>query len=192
MVVGFTVVGIVTSLTTNATGSWLPLHLFLVGGLLSAMSATTQLLAVTWSASPPPAALAAGTQRWGLALGAVALVVGRETTRPWLAQLGAAAVLAAVAAMVPILWSIRLGATTPRFRPAIDAYMAAPRDRRVRTDPGRFAGISRTGAARWRTPPADRGVRHHRLVAIVGRRQHRRGGSVAGRPPSEGATASSL
>ncbi|HRD99680.1 MAG TPA: hypothetical protein PLV68_00175, partial [Ilumatobacteraceae bacterium] len=35
-------------------GWWLPLHLFVVGALLTAISAVTQMLAVTWSAAPAP------------------------------------------------------------------------------------------------------------------------------------------
>ena len=80
----FMAAAVVTGIAGVGAGWWLPLHLFVVGGLLSAISATTQMLAVTWSAAPAPRPLVAGAQRWALAVGAVALVVGRETDRTWM------------------------------------------------------------------------------------------------------------
>lgn len=107
------------------TGWWLPLHLFVVGGLLSAISAATQMLAVTWSAAPAPPRAAAVTQRWAVAVGAVALVVGRETDRTWLLVAGGATVVLAMLALGRILWWIRRRAVTDRFAPAIEAYVTA-------------------------------------------------------------------
>jgi hypothetical protein len=40
----------VATVVPHRTGAWLPLHLFLVGALLLAISGTTRLFAVTWSA----------------------------------------------------------------------------------------------------------------------------------------------
>jgi nitrite reductase (NO-forming) len=120
---GFMLAAVVAVVT--GSGWWLPLHLFVVGGLLSAISTTTQMLAVTWSASPAPTPLVAGIQRWSLALGVVALVVGHERDVRWLFIAGGAAVVAAMAALVPILWSVRQEAVTARYGPAIVAYVAA-------------------------------------------------------------------
>ncbi len=106
-------------------GWWSPLHLFAVGGLLGAISAVTPMLAVTWSAAPAPRTSVVTTQRWTLAAGAVALAVGREQDLASLTLLGGTAVTVSIAAMIPILWGIRRTATTPRFRPAIDAYLLA-------------------------------------------------------------------
>jgi len=75
---GFVVAAAVAGVAGVGGGWWVPLHLFAVGGLLSAISATTQMLAVTWSAAPAPRPSLAATQRWALAAGAVALVVGRQ------------------------------------------------------------------------------------------------------------------
>src|SRR5690606_21940873 len=72
----FVVAAGVAGITRLGAGWWLPLHLFVVGGLLSAISAATQMLAVTWSAAPAPRPLLAGSQRWALAAGAIALVAG--------------------------------------------------------------------------------------------------------------------
>jgi len=104
---------------------WLPLHLFVVGALLSAISAVTQMLAVTWSAAPAPRPLVAGAQRWVLAVGTVALVVGRETDRSLMFVAGGSTVVAAMLGLAAILLRIRQQAVTPRFAPAIEAYVAA-------------------------------------------------------------------
>lgn len=109
----------------DTAGRWLPLHLFLVGGLLSAISGATILLSVTWSAAPSPPALMAGTQRWLLAAGAVGVVAGREFDVDPLTVSGAVASAAALGMLGLILSSVRNGAVTRRFLPAIDGYLMA-------------------------------------------------------------------
>ncbi len=123
--VGFVVAAVVTAVARVGDGWWVPLHLFAVGALLSAISATTPMLAVTWSASPAPHRVVARAQRWCLAAGAVALVTGRQTDTTWLFVVGGGAVIAPVLALVPILLRVRKRAVTRRFAPAIEAYVAA-------------------------------------------------------------------
>ena len=122
---GFVLAAAVAGVTGLGTGWWLPLHLFVVGGLLSAVSATAQMLAVTWSAAPAPSRRLAAVQRWGLAAGTVLLVTGRETGRAPLLAAGGATVVAATVALAVILVGVHRRAVTPRFRPAIEAYVAA-------------------------------------------------------------------
>lgn len=123
--VAFVVAAIVAAVAGLGDGWWAPLHLFAVGALLSAISTVTQMLAVTWSSSPAPAARVAATQRWLLAAGAVALVAGHEADATWLFVAGGGAVIVAMLALVPILLSVRQHAVTPRFAPAIEAYVVA-------------------------------------------------------------------
>jgi hypothetical protein len=121
----FTMTAAITGVAGVGTGWWPALHLFVVGGLLSAISATTQMLAVTWSAGPPPRPAVAGTQRWALAVGTVALVVGRETDRQWLFVAGAVAAITSMLGLAAIVVHVRRRSVTDRFAPAIDAYVAA-------------------------------------------------------------------
>lgn len=104
-------------------GPWLPLHLFLVGGVLNAIAGAAQHLAVTWSASPAPADRLVRWQRGCLVAGAVAVAVGRTVDSAPVAVTGAGAVAAGLGFVVRALLTIRSGARTPRFRPAIDAYL---------------------------------------------------------------------
>ncbi len=123
--IGFVIAAVVAALAGVGSGWWVPLHLFVVGGLLSAISATTQMLAVTWATAPAPRPLVAGIQRWALAAGAVALVVGHQQDQTWLFTTGAVTVVLAVLALAPILIRIRNHAVTDRFSPALEAYAAA-------------------------------------------------------------------
>ncbi len=122
---GFVVAAVIAGLFRVGADWWLALHLFVVGGLLSAISAATQMLAVTWSAAPAPRPRVAAAQRWGLAAGAVALVVGRETDRTWMFVAGGTIGIAAMLGLAAILLHIRRQAVTPRFSPAVEAYVAA-------------------------------------------------------------------
>lgn len=123
--VAFAAVAIGAGVARVGSGWWVALHLFAVGGLLSAISATTQMLAVTWSAAPAPRPFVASVQRWTVAVGAVVLVVGRETGRAWMIVAGGVTVIAAMLGLAVILIRIRVQAVTPRFGPAIEAYVAA-------------------------------------------------------------------
>ncbi|HSP30350.1 MAG TPA: hypothetical protein VLN74_17510, partial [Ilumatobacteraceae bacterium] len=69
MTAAFVAAAVVAGVLSIGAGWWLPLHLFVVGALLTAISAVTQMLAVTWSAAPASRPAVAATQRWLLAAG---------------------------------------------------------------------------------------------------------------------------
>jgi nitrite reductase (NO-forming) len=139
------VAAVVGGVASVGAGWWLPLHLFVVGGLLSAISATTQMLAVTWSAAPSTPPAVAGAQRWTLAAGAVALVVGRSTGKTWMFIAGGAGVVIAILALAVILIRVRRQAVTDRFVPAIDAFVAAVLAGAIGMSLGILLGTGRAG-----------------------------------------------
>lgn len=122
---GFVAVAAVVGLARVGSGWWLPLHLFVVGGLLSAISTTTLMLAVTWSTSPSPHSAVAFAQRWTLAAGAIALVVGRANNQTWMFVGGGAMASIAMLVLATMLIWVRRRAVTDRFAPAIESYVAA-------------------------------------------------------------------
>lgn len=158
---------VVATAVPHDTGTWLPLHLFLVGGLLSAIIGATQLLAVTWSASPsPPPALAHG-MRWLLAAGAIAIAVGREADRTAVMGAGGVAVGAALVLLATSLVRIRRGAVTDRFHPAIDAYLLAVSFGLAGTTLGVLLGADRVGDAYLEARDAHVAANLFGLVGLV-------------------------
>ena len=126
LAVVFAVAAGVATVLPNRTGMWLPLHLFVVGGVLLAISAATQLLAVTWGAAPAPPGRTVGVQRALLAAGAGGLAVARELAVPtaFLAAAGLA-VIASLILLGLLLLRIRQTSVQARFAPVIDHYVAA-------------------------------------------------------------------
>lgn len=125
LAMGFVVAAVIAALLGGSSSWWVPLHLFVVGGLLGAVSAVAQMLAVTWSSSPAPSPLVAGLQRWTLAVGAFSLVVGHASEVNWLFVAGGVAVIVSMLGLAAILLWVRHGAVTNRYAPAIEAYIAA-------------------------------------------------------------------
>lgn len=121
----FTAAAPVAALVPHDTGVWMPLHLFLIGGLLGAISGAAPMLAVTWSASAPPDRTLATVQRLLLATGTIAIVAGREAGDDLVTGLGGAGVVASLLLLAVILLRVRVTATVNRFHPAIDSYLLA-------------------------------------------------------------------
>jgi nitrite reductase (NO-forming) len=123
--VAFSFCAAVAALVPHDTGVWLPLHLFLVGGLLSAISGVTQMLSVTWSTAPAPSDGVAAAQLALVAAGAVAVAVGREADLWPLVAIGATLLAVGLLLLAGILLWVRRWSSTDRFHPAIDGYVVA-------------------------------------------------------------------
>lgn len=121
----FSFSAVVAALVPHDTGTWLPLHLFLVGGLLSAISGVTQMLSVTWSTAPAPTDAVAAVQLALVVAGTVALAVGRESELWPLVAIGAALLAVGLVLLAGILMWVRRWSCTDRFHPAIDGYVVA-------------------------------------------------------------------
>lgn len=122
--VAFVVAAAVAS-AASTDDRWLALHLFVVGALGTAISATTQLLAVTWSAAPAPDDKVVRSQLVLFAAGTACIAVGRQSSLDGLTIIGGVGVVAALSVLIIILGNIRRSSATDRFAPAIDAYMTA-------------------------------------------------------------------
>ena len=124
--VGFAVAALVGAVLPHDTGAWLPLHLFLVGTVLLAISGATQLFTITWGACSPAPRVAIVTQRWMLAAGAAGLAVGRELGAPTsLLAAAGAAVAGALLLLGALLLIEHRSARVDRFGPAVHSYLAA-------------------------------------------------------------------
>lgn len=126
LALGFALAAPAVALVVDDHRRWLGLHLFAVGALLLAISGATQLLAVTWSASPAPHARAVAGQRALLVLGAIGLAVTRPLDAPaWTVVAAGSAVLVALLLLGSLLVAIRRAAVTDRFHAPIDGYLLA-------------------------------------------------------------------
>ena len=122
----FAVAATVALVVPHRTGAWLSLHLFLVGAVLLAISAATQLFAVTWAAGPPPADRVAAVQRGLLAAGATLLAAARELQWPdELVATGGALVIAALIVLGVSLGITVAGGVQRRFDVAAGTYLVA-------------------------------------------------------------------
>jgi nitrite reductase (NO-forming) len=122
----FAVSAPVAAVLPHRTGPWLPLHLFLVGALLSAISGATQFFAVTWAAGPPTSERLVVTQRLLIAAGAVGLALARETRLPSVAVgLSGLAVAGGLALLAVALERIVGRAVVRRFDVTLRWYRAA-------------------------------------------------------------------
>lgn len=163
----FVVAAVAAAVSGVGAGWWLPLHLFVVGALLSAVSAVTQMLAVTWSASPAPSAAVAAAQRGLLAVGAVVMVTGRETQRTPMFVAGGVAVVIAMLGLAAILVRVRRTAVTPRFAPAIEAYVAAVVAGAVGMSIGIVLGAGRGGVRTFDLRNAHLALNVFGLIGLV-------------------------
>ncbi|HEY8523707.1 MAG TPA: hypothetical protein VIL48_02005 [Acidimicrobiales bacterium] len=104
---------------------WLPLHLFLAGGVVLAISGVSLMLTVTWSAAPAPPAGWVAVQRAGVAVGAAGVVLGREAGVPHGAAAAGGLYLAGLVLLAVLLVvTVRRGVER-RFDVAVAAYFAA-------------------------------------------------------------------
>ncbi len=126
-----------------ASSRWLPLHLFLAGTVVLAISGVSLMLTVTWSAAPAPSNRWVAGQRVCIAAGAVGVGLGREAELPD-AAVGAAGALY-VAGLVLLagllLATVRQGVER-RFDVAVASYLTALVAGTVGVAVGAYMGVS--------------------------------------------------
>jgi len=90
-------------------GSWWgPLHAFLAGTVLLAISGAAQMFTITWASAPAPSRILATFQRWAVAGGTAVVLVGVAGGVDVLTWIGASAVTAGLAALtVSIVGAVR-------------------------------------------------------------------------------------
>lgn len=105
---------------------WLPLHLFLAGAVMLAISGVSLMLTVTWSAAPAPADRWVAAQRTLVAAGAAGVAAGRQADLGD-AVIGVAAVayLGGLVLLAGMLLVTARQGVERRFDPAVAAYLSA-------------------------------------------------------------------
>ncbi|MEX2322432.1 MAG: hypothetical protein WEA29_01510 [Acidimicrobiia bacterium] len=144
---------------------WGPLHTFMVGAVLLAISGATQLFTVTWAAAVPADRRAAGAQRWVLAVGAVAAVMGVTFGLEWLVAIGAVLVLGGLGLLGWILVGVIRRSLLRRFDIASRFYLLAVGSGLVGVTLGWILGAEAAGAAHLDIRTAHM---HLNLIGLVG------------------------
>lgn len=94
----------------NGGSWWGPVHAALAGAVLLAISGIAQMFTITWAAAPAPSDDLALAQRWALALGVAAVLIGVTRDISWLVIAGAAVVLIGLGLLaVSLVGSVRAG-----------------------------------------------------------------------------------
>lgn len=88
---------------TRGGSWWGPLHAFLAGTVLLAVSGATQLFTITWAAAPAPRAVVATGQRWAVAIGVGLALVGVAIGNNWITATGAVFVVVGLATLAGAL-----------------------------------------------------------------------------------------
>ena len=164
---GFAVVAIMWSIVVLVRGGswWGPLHAFLAGTVLLAISGASQMFTITWAAaSPPPASLTTG-QRWLVSAGAVAVLVGVTAGIEPLVWTGAAALVAGLGALAVSITGAVRRSLLRRFDLSARFYLTALASGGVGIALGAFLGSGSAGTAWARMRLVHS---HLNLVGLVG------------------------
>ncbi|MEX1091835.1 MAG: hypothetical protein WEF28_01640 [Acidimicrobiia bacterium] len=164
---GFAVVAAVWSMLVLVRGGswWGPMHAFVAGTVLLAISGASQMFTITWAASIPPKASLAAAQRWLIGAGVVSALVGVTAEIPLLIWIGSASVAGGLIVLgVSIAQAVRRSLLR-RFDLSARFYFLAFAAGVVGVALGAFLG-SGTSGAEYQT---HRLVHSHlNLVGLVG------------------------
>ncbi len=109
-----------------AGGSWWgPLHSFLAGTVLLAISGASQMFTITWSSTVPPARARVVTQRWLIIVGIAAVLVGVTFDTPLVVWVGGAAAVAGVLLLGSMIYGAVRKSLLRRFDLSARFYLLA-------------------------------------------------------------------
>lgn len=123
----FGLVALVWAVVTLVTGGswWGPLHAFVAGTVLLAISGASQMFTITWAAATPPAAVPSALQRWALAVGVGLVLIGVTAEVPSLVWVGAGGVLLGLGMLAHAITAAVRRSLLRRFDLSARFYLAA-------------------------------------------------------------------
>lgn len=150
----------------SAGGSWWgPMHAFLAGTVLLAISGASQMFTITWSSTRPPSGRTTATQRWLLILGTATMLVGVTVNWDPLTWIGAAAIVASLAVLAFSITGAVRRSLLRRFDLSARFYLAAFGAGIVGVSLGAIIGTGTAGAA---FPELRLAHSHLNLIGLVG------------------------
>ena len=163
----FAGVAAIWAIVILATGGswWGPLHSFLAGTILLAISGASQMFTVTWATTTPPNARITATQRWLIALGVAGVLIGVTGTIAPLVWLGATSIAAGLIILAVTIYSAVRRSLLRRFDLSARFYVTAFLSGVLGVTLGAFLGADQAG-------PSFATIRlvhsHLNLVGLVG------------------------
>ncbi|HSL26079.1 MAG TPA: hypothetical protein VLA54_07320 [Acidimicrobiia bacterium] len=147
-------------------GSWWgPIHAFLAGTVLLAISGATQLFTITWAAAPAPARGLPATQRWLAALGTACALIGVGVRAGRLIWLGAGLIVVSLGLLAASLLGAVRRSLLRRFDLSARFYLLATASGMVGVSIGAILGVGVFPEA----APSLRLVHVHlNLVGLIG------------------------
>ena len=147
-------------------GSWWgPLHAFLAGTILLAISGASQMFTITWSSTVPPSRTQVATQRWLLIAGVGSVLVGVTFGIPALIWVGGTGAVAGVVLLGSMILASVRRSLLRRFDLSARFYLAAFAAGAVGITLGTLMGAGAVGGSL----PNVRLVHVHlNLVGLVG------------------------
>lgn len=123
----FAVTAVVWSAVVLIRGGswWGPLHAFVAGTVLLAISGAAQMFTITWASAPPPSHALATFQRRVIAGGVVLVLIGVSTGTDILTWVGAAGVAAGLIALIVSIVGVIRKSLLRRFDLSARFYVTA-------------------------------------------------------------------
>lgn len=124
---GFAIVAVALSIYVLVAGGawWGPMHAFLAGTVLLAISGASQMFTITWSSTVPPRRVISSTQRWLLIIGIGSVLIGVGLDVPALVWLGGVAAAAGVVVLAWVIYSAVRKSLNRRFDLSARFYLTA-------------------------------------------------------------------
>lgn len=124
---GFAVISVVWSARVLVAGGswWGPLHSFLAGTVLLAISGASQMFTITWSATVPPSRTGVVSQRWLIIAGVASALVGVTYRLPLLVWIGGGATVAGVVLLGALIYGAIRRSLLRRFDLSSRFYLTA-------------------------------------------------------------------
>lgn len=163
----FALVAVGWSIYVLAVGGswWGPLHAFLAGTVLLAISGASRMFTITWSSTTPPPRAGVLTQRWLTIVGVAAVLVGVAFGMTPLVWFGGASAVAGVALLGEIIYSAIRKSLLRRFDLSARFYLVAFTAGVIGISLSTFMGAG----SELGTSPSIRLVHAHlNLVGLVG------------------------
>lgn len=153
------------SVAVSGGSWWGPIHAFLAGTVLLAISGAAQMFTITWSSTVPPGRVPVAAQRWLIVLGVGLALIGVTRGVPALTWIGGSAAVAGVVMLGALIRGAVRRSLLRRFDLSSHFYLTAVTAGAVGVSLGTLMGVGVTGTA---TPSVRPVHAHLNLVGFVG------------------------